>query len=252
MTNTAKNPKHVIHVSWLGRIVFVIGLIAVSTATPLFSLLVGGILSLIGESYGDVNSKPVAYVVLGGGLTDTVIGGKSVITLNAYSEHRTKTAWQAWQNHPLPIILSGVESPWIKDELIRLAKSDKIPVIHSENASMNTCENARFSAKLIAHETAQGTLGKTHHLYLISDWYHMARARRQFAKVGFATTPIIAPMPTKRAWTDIPSNLNHSRRAFYESVALLRDMIRPQPNCRTKTSIDIPTIKTPRREIKTF
>lgn len=253
MTNTAKKPKHVVCVSRFGRIFFVVGFIVASTATPLFSLLVGGILSLIGESYSDEsNVEPAAYVVLGGGLTDTVIDGESTIALNTYSKHRTKATWQAWQNHPLPIIVSGVESPWIKDELIRLAKSDKVPVILTENASMNTCENARFSAKLISHETAQGNLTKTHHLYLVSDWYHMARARRQFSKVGLATTPIIAPMPTKRAWTDIPSNLNHSRRAFYESVALLRDMIRPQPNCRDTNGIDIHTLKTPRREIKMF
>lgn len=255
MANKTVNSKLTVYMSWIGKLFFVTGLIVISTATPLFSLVVGGLLFIIGDRYaGNINHQmpPTAYVILGGGLTKKIIDEQPIIALNAYSEHRTQTAWHIWQQSPLPIIISGVESPWIQDRLSDLAGPIPLTSVYTENASMNTCENAHFTAKLIDYEIKQGALSPTTHLYLVSDWYHMARARRQFAKVGFLTTPIIAPMPTERAWTDIPSNLNHSRRAFYESVALIRDMIRPQSNCRTASKIDINIIKTPRRKVETF
>lgn len=248
--------KKAIKVSIYG-IVFVF-LVGASTVTPIFATVVGGGLSLIGDWYGGTwdtdNQPPQAYVILGGGLTTTK---NNDITLNRYSYKRTQTLWQAWQTSPLPIITSGVESPWISESLAYFfARSHKKTEhqtqstleIHQENASMNTCENARFSAKLIAHDSSNGTLPTVVHIYLISDWYHMARARRQFAQVGLSSTPLIAPMPSDMGWHNPKSNLNHSRRAFYEAVALLRDIIYPQKNCRIADEVGIDTIKKSRRQ----
>ncbi len=243
--------------SWLHRLfkrlvlaVFGVSLVAASAYTPLFATVIGGTLSIIGDWYGHDDSPPQAYVILGGGLTNT---GK-LIRLNAYSYERTQTLWRAWQRAPLPVILSGVESPWINDALAYMARQadSQSPSTISENASMNTCENARFTAKLIAHDSQEGTLPPIHHVYLVSDWYHMARARRQFAKAGIATTPLSAPMPSGLSWTDGASNLNHSRRALYEVAALIRDIVRPQSNCRLADNVSIKIIKTPRKHAKTF
>lgn len=234
-------------------------LLAVSVVTPIFAYVLGSLLAVVGAIYGhdwshwQETDTPTAYVILGGGLTQTQTEPKPLIILNSYSHYRTERLWQVWQTTPLPIVSSGVESPWIVAGLAHFAKdSDTKPAVISENASMNTCENARFSAKLIAHETTNGNLPPTHHIYLVSDWYHMARARRQFAKAGLATTPIIAPMPEPLSWKNPKSNLNHARRAFYETLALLRDIVRPQTDCRNADDVSIQTLKQAKNTPKTF
>lgn len=227
--------------------------IAVSTITPIFAWTTGQALAFLGNWYGDTDSTPQAYVILGGGLTKD---SQNQITLNTYSLLRTQTVSHALYHtqNPLPIITSGVESPWIVDVLHKNAQKTNhtLPIIISENASMNTCENAWFSAKLMDFEHKNRTIPTINHVYLVSDWYHMARARRQFAKAGIFTTPLVAPMPNPLSWTNWRNNLEHSRRAFYESVALARDIIRPQKNCRNPDTITIKTLQTPRRSPKTF
>lgn len=241
------------------RLLFTSIALAVSLVTPVFAYVLGSLLAVVGAVYGYDWSHwrqpdtPNAYVILGGGLTQTQTEPKPLIILNSYSHYRTERLWQVWQSEPLPIVSSGVESPWIMAGLAHFAKDgEHKPAVISENASMNTCENARFSAKLIAHETTNGNLAPTHHIYLVSDWYHMARARRQFAKAGLATTPIIAPMPEPLSWQNPKSNLNHARRAFYETLALIRDIVRPQTDCRNADDISIDTLKTPKTTPKTF
>lgn len=248
--------KKIVKITTYGTITAI--LIGGSTVTPIFAMVVGGSLSLMGDWYGgtwhDGAQTPQAYVILGGGLARN---RQKDIELNHYSQERTQTLWRAWQVSPLPIITSGVESPWMAESLQTLADNhhDQPPnlSIYQENASMNTCENARFSAKLIQHEQAHAQLPAISHIYLVTDWYHMARARRQFAQVGFGSMPLIAPLPHAMSWKNPKSNLNHSRRAFYEAVALLRDIVAPQKNCRHGDDINIDTIKTPRKQnIKTF
>lgn len=248
-------------------------MILVSVPTPIFSKAVGSILAIIGDMYGNSNSTPTAYAILGGGLTQNQHNNKPLITLNTYSLLRTKTLWQHLKRQPLPVITSGVESPWIIDSLQFFAKKDNInlnlyknsisstpaklldntldlPLI-SETASMNTCENAWFSVRLINHAKLN-SFDDNLHIFVVSDWYHMARARRQFAKAGVHTTALVAPMPTPTSWIDYKSNLNHSRRAFYESVALVRDIVRPQKDCRDANTLSINELTTPRRTLKTF
>lgn len=259
--------------SALKKLTIVIFVITVSIPTPIFSQVVGGMLSLVGsfyekDFYGQ-NTKPVAYVILGGGLTQNQHGNTSLITLNNYSLLRTKTLWQHLKQEPLSVVTSGVESPWIIDSLQFFAKKDNITLnlnpqtktnspnsldltLIGEMASMNTCENAWFSTRLMNNAKDSGIIQDTSHVYLVSDWYHMARARRQFAKAGIQTTPLVAPMPTQTSWTNYTANLNHSRRAFYESVALVRDIVRPQKNCRDANTLSIDELTTPRRTLKTF
>lgn len=257
----------------LNKLLIIALAILASVPTPIFSKTVGSILSIIGDMYGSSNTTPTAYAILGGGLTQNQYNNKPLITLNNYSLLRTKTLWQHLKQQPLPVITSGVESPWIIDSLQFFAKKDNInlniyknassnapaklldntlnlPLI-SETASMNTCENAWFSVRLINHAKLN-SFDDNLHIFVVSDWYHMARTRRQFAKAGIQTTPLIAPMPTPTSWTDYKSNLNHSRRAFYESVALVRDIVRPQKDCRDANTLSINELTTPRRTLKTF
>lgn len=201
--------------------------------TPLFAYLGAAILTTI--SYASLTTPQTvsAVVVLGGGLRKH----KGQIMLNHYSQSRADALIDA--NLPLPIITSGAESPWLHTHIKSILPN---AVIMSDNASMNTCENAIFSAKLIAH----------HHLspsvYLVTDRYHMARARRQFAKAGIQTIPYPAPLAYPLAWSKPQNNWMHSRRVIYEMAALTRDIIRPQNNCRQADQISITLIETPRSE----
>ncbi len=217
----------------------VIILILISLFTPLFSRAVIYVfvhLPLPALPATAVNAPPTAYVVLGGGLTND---NNNQIILNGYSLNRIRTVATAYHDLPLPIILSGAEAPWMSQWLIEHGIEEPI----SENASMNTCENARFTAKRVP----------LYHVYLVTDTYHMARARRQFALNGIKSTPINAPLPVRRDWMEPAQNLSHSRRAVYEIAAYLRDILRPQVNCRRAEDVSTQQLLTPRGSaVKTF
>ncbi len=214
-------------------------LMLVSLFTPLFSQTVVYVLNhlpLPHMSSIDEHTPPSVYVVLGGGLTND---NNNQIILNGYSLNRIRTAATAYHDLPLPIVLSGAEAPWMNQWLIEHGIDEQL----SENASMNTCENARFTAKRAPLQ----------HVYLITDSYHMARARRQFALNNIKSTPINAPLPVRRDWRQPAHNLSHSRRAVYEVAAYLRDVLRPQIDCRRAEDISTQQLLTPRgNAVKTF
>lgn len=188
------------------------------------------------------NTSPTSIVVLGGGLTKTKQNPTTII-LNHYSQTRASSAYQLFKQTSLPIITSGVESPWLRDYLTINANK---PIVIGENASMNTCENAIFTAKLLHHHELSTNV------YLVTDRYHMARARRQFALAGVSTHPYDAPLSAPLSWKTPRKNLIHSRRVVYEFVALARDIFSPQDNCRSYQTISIEEISTPRRKVSSF
>ncbi|WP_227430648.1 YdcF family protein [Psychrobacter sp. I-STPA6b] len=245
--------------------IFLSLLFAVSFITPLFSKV--GLFVLknlpVPQAHSQNNKKdtdtaPTAYVLLGGGLTKgegssnnyspnnsskaDIQQDKHNIVINDFTRQRLKTLLTYYHNKSLPIILSGVESPWMQDWLIEQGVSTDN--IITENASMNTCENARFTAKRVAVQN----------VYLITDAYHMSRARRQFALNGVTTTPISAPLPSPAKWWQIQANMRHSRRTLYEIGAYLRDIIKPQDDCRHADDVSIQTLMQSRKpnSLKTF
>lgn len=210
-------------------------LVLISLFTPLFSQVIVYVFTLLPLPKVPAiakHSPPTAYVVLGGGLTND---RNNQTILNPYSLNRARTAASAYHDLPLPIVLSGAEAPWLGQWLMEHG----IDGLISENASMNTCENARFTAKRIP----------LHHVYLITDSYHMARARRQFALNGINSTPLNAPLPVNRDWMKPAQNLSHSRRAVYEIAAYLRDVIRPQVDCRHAKDMTTQQLLTPRGNV---
>lgn len=230
------------------------------------------------------NHQPTAYVVLGGGLTEadtyqdqqspdknnktenarqikssisasyqpkpqtdeppqqaqTSSLQKPDIVLNDYTLSRMQTVIQYQRNNPLPIILTGVDAPWMKDWLYNY----NIENVITENASMNTCENARFTAKRLHLQD----------VYLITDAYHMTRARRQFALNGIHALPIPAPLPMQKGWLEPRNNAQHSRRTLYELAAYARDVFVPQDNCRQASEVSFETLLRSRKpeDVKTF
>ncbi|WP_296402321.1 YdcF family protein [Psychrobacter sp.] len=230
-----------------------------------------------------LNHLPTAYVVLGGGLTEadtyndhsdnnrsdlnentyqmksSISAGYKVekktsqkrkgsasnlhkpeIVLNKYSLIRMQTVMKYQHINPLPIVLTGVEAAWMKDWL----NSHGVENVITENASMNTCENARFTAKRLHLQD----------VYLITDAYHMTRARRQFALNGIHAIPIPAALPMEKGWLEPINNAQHSRRTLYELAAYARDVFAPQNNCRQASDVSFETLLRSRKpgEVKTF
>lgn len=159
-------------------------------------------------------------VVLGGGLGRDKAHN---IIVNPYTRLRLEKAVRQKQHNPLPILLSGVEAPYMQNWL----KAHQVDARLLEDRSMNTCENTRFSALLLQKK------GGAPRVELITDAYHMPRARRLFAMNGIDTIPVVAPLPNVQTeWKPSKSNLMHSRRATYEAIASVRDLWFGETNCR--------------------
>lgn len=152
-----------------------------------------------------------AIVVLGGGLTRDREGR---ITPNSYTQLRLMQAINQHRSTQLPIFLTGVESRYMQKFLQEHGESAQ----WQESRSMNTCENARFSALLLQR------LGGAPRVELVTDKWHIPRARWLFAMNGIDTVPIPAALPGDPApWWPDSRNLTHTRRAVYELVAFTRD-----------------------------
>ncbi len=164
---------------------------------------------------------PHAIVILGGGLMAGQSKGEIVV--NAYTQKRLEQAVTIYHLHHLPIVLSGVEAPYMQNWL----EQHHVKAEFLENKSMNTCENTRFSSLLLQKQGGAPTV------FLVTDRYHMPRSQRLFAMNGISTIPIIAPLPNPLTkWQPSKQNLMHSRRATYEILATLRDIWFGEGNCR--------------------
>ncbi|EXT93492.1 YdcF family protein [Acinetobacter baumannii] len=166
-------------------------------------------------------SEPYAIVVLGGGLTLDK-NGKDIV-VNSYTRLRLEKTLEVEKKNHLPIVLSGVEAPYMQAWL----KARGVDAKLLEKRSMNTCENTRFSSLLLQKKGGAPTV------MLVTDEYHMPRTRRLFALNGIETIPVTAPMPTPLTrWQQGTQNYDHSRRANYELLATIRDMLFGSSDCR--------------------
>lgn len=167
------------------------------------------------------SEKPYAIVILGGGLT---LGNNKIdIVVNEYTRLRLEKTLEVEKQTQLPIVLSGVEAPYMQAWLANKGVEANL----LENRSMNTCENTRFSSLLLQKKGGAPTV------LLITDRYHMPRTRRLFALNGIQTIPVEAPMPTALTdWKPSKQNYDHSRRANYELLATIRDVLFGSSGCR--------------------
>ncbi|WP_410209125.1 YdcF family protein [Aquirhabdus sp.] len=156
-------------------------------------------------------STAQAIVVLGGGLTRDDQGN---IIPNIFSQLRLLQAISQHRATELPIFLSGVEAPYMQAWL----KNKGVTAQWLEARSMNTCENARFSALMLQK------LGGAPRVELVTDEWHVPRARWLFAMNGIETVAVPAPLPgDPTPWWPDARNLTHTRRALHELVAFTRD-----------------------------
>ncbi len=112
---------------------------------------------------------------------------------------RLLRAAAAYDEHPLPVLLSGGRA-WagtVEAVAFRawLVARGGVPVAATwvECCSLSTAENARFSASILAE------LGVRRVGVVTCDW-HLARALRAFARAGVEASPLPAASPR----TDFP------------------------------------------------
>lgn len=169
-------------------------------------------------------SMPNAIVILGGGLR---LDAFNRMVPNDYTVKRLEQALLVERIHHLPIVLSGVESPYMQKWLVEHGLQAQF----LETNSLNTCENTRFTALLLQRK------GGAPVIFLITDAYHMPRSRELFAQNGIRTVPVIAPLPnTLTQWLPSRRNWMHTRRANYELLAWLFNRSLGNSKCRETPS----------------
>jgi uncharacterized SAM-binding protein YcdF (DUF218 family) len=81
----------------------------------------------------------------------TLDENKKDIVVNPYTRLRLEKTLELHQQNHLPIVLSGVEAPYMQKWLKQRGVDAKL----LENRSMNTCENTRFSSLLLQKKVAR-------------------------------------------------------------------------------------------------
>ncbi|MDR2187598.1 MAG: YdcF family protein [Azonexus sp.] len=205
------------------------------------ALAVGGTLLLLAQSLPPVangliwtlekRAGPVlddpqgaeAIVILGGGLTDAAeYGGE---TLNQRSLARARYGAVVARRYPLPVLVSGgkpVDKQRPEADLISeaLEREFGVAVRWRESASLDTADNAVLSAELLH---AAGI----RRIILVTQAFHMPRARRLFTAAGLEVTPAATELGQGEIWPEhvidwLPqaSALHNSYYALHEWLGI--------------------------------
>lgn len=96
------------------------------------------------------------------------------VVLGGNTRERSDVCHELWKKHRTPILVTG-DLNQIGDELLRLG----IPaadIIH-EPSARSTWENAEFSVPILRERKVKSAV-------LVTSWFHTARARACFRKLG--------------------------------------------------------------------
>ena len=167
-----------------------------------------------------------AIVVLGGGVYRDA-PEYAADTVNGITLERLQYAAYLQRQTSLPILVSGGSpeggTPEAKMMKQTLEQDFKVPVRWTEERSLDTAQNARFSALILK---AQG-ISK---VLLVSHAWHLPRARIEFEKLG--VIPILAPtrfgyVPDRRHSSPVFAYLPQARAllksyyAIHEGIGIL-------------------------------
>jgi len=140
-------------------------------------------------------TSPSAIVVLGGGKLKGVLDRSDLMMEDLSKEalQRIRYAALLSKRTQLPILVTGgapePSSKYPSPEAQVMAKvlrdEFNVEVKWIEDQSKTTQENAQLSANILQIE-------KINHIYLVTHFWHMPRAKKIFEKYGFTVTP--APM----------------------------------------------------------
>jgi len=161
---------------------------------------------------------PQAIVVLAAGLlpyAPEYMGS----TVDQITMQRLAYAAYLWRQYKVPILVSGGNAPGVDASLADLMKQAleqvfDVPVKWAEDKSVDTYENAKFSAAILREQGISRILLVTHAV-------HMPRAARLFHVEGLAVSPaptIFAPPAGRFPQSFIPrlAAFQNSYYALYE------------------------------------
>jgi uncharacterized SAM-binding protein YcdF (DUF218 family) len=140
-----------------------------------------------------------AIVVLGGGRLSQApeYGGQDIPSPAALG--RLRYAARLYRESGLPVLVSG-GSPDGSPEpealvMARVLREDfSVPVKWLEPRSVNTAQNAQFSADLLKQ-------ANVHKVLLVTDALHMPRAQRIFAQTGLDVEPAPTAFSSRQSWS---------------------------------------------------
>ena len=159
-----------------------------------------------------------AIVVLGGGRREAAADQGGMDTISDGQLVRLRHAAQLARQSGKPLLASGgsPEGGPAEAELmaLSLAQDFATPVRWQETRSVNTAENARFSAEILH---AAGV----RRIALVTHSWHMPRALRSFAATGLQVIP--APTGQSRPTLRLPYSVLPSAQALWHSSQALRE-----------------------------
>jgi len=201
----------------LGRLSLALGLVGMYVAgTPIAShALVAG-LEALDPAASDGTDPPGAIVILGGD-GERVAGAAGAGTARPGPLSTERLAWGAVlaRKTRLPVLITGGTvgrgQPPVADLMATTyAEAFGLPVAWREERSLNTCENAAFSADILRRSGVGSAFVVTHA-------WHMKRALLSFARAGY---PVQAsPLPPERyevdSVTDFMPRITGWNRTYY-------------------------------------
>ncbi|HYE34455.1 YdcF family protein [Methylocaldum sp.] len=161
-----------------------------------------------------------AIVILGGGIQSSAPEYGDGATLNARTLERVRYGASLYRKTGKPILVTGgapegypAEGPIMHSIL---EKEFGVPVNWVESESINTRENARFSARILKQAGIR-------RIYLVSHSWHLPRAIPEFAREGVE----VVPAGTGYVSTDSvrPIDLVPGYRAVANSALALHEWI---------------------------
>ena len=170
-----------------------------------------------GAGTADDVVQPAAIVVLGGDLQGDPAGPEGE-TIGPLSLERLRAAAQLQRRTGLPLLttgglLRGGEKP-VATIMAEVLETDfGVPVTWRETRSINTYENAKFSAELLA---AQG-IGQ---VYLVTHGWHLRRSVEAFREAGLKSLPVSAVTTTLGPGLILGDLLPSARALLHSSYAV--------------------------------
>jgi uncharacterized SAM-binding protein YcdF (DUF218 family) len=153
------------------------------------------------EAARDGSAPPRAIVVLGGGAVGDGAFGSKRERLQARSLERVIAGARLARATGLPVLVAGGRPDWLERSeaaLMRQVMEEDlgVPVRWAEEHSRDTAENASFSAAMLRAEGIDSVV-------LVTQAYHMPRARRAFEAAGLTVLP--APHGWNGGHLDVPA-----------------------------------------------
>ncbi|AJP56511.1 hypothetical protein UC34_04840 [Pandoraea vervacti] len=174
---------------------------------------------------GSAATRAQAVVILGGGMSfgSPEFGRENAVDLSEATLARVRYGAFLARRAQLPVLVSGGSPTGRAAEAPIMAQvaTDEfgVPVRWVEGQSLNTAQNAIFSARMLSNVGVS-------RIYLVTSAWHMRRAREQFERAGLTVVPapcchaMTLEPDTVPGWWPTLEGMRMTRAALREWMAL--------------------------------